>query len=343
MNRIDETLSKGQMRAVIFSVFSGTMLFTVPFRAANACGENLTANLLFGGIAAALSYGILAALYCNIQDRDDVFFKALNIIASVHMSLFAGECVYIFSDFAVFFMLRDIKRQTVAVVLVLAAYIASNGTILQKGRMSQITAVLMAAGIAFILIFSAYSIEIQKTGMAFDVSHAMLVPLYFDMPAFLFVIMQYRGKEKAYHNSTGLMALAAFVLPFTAVIKASGDFGQKYAASHFFSAAEALSDIDFPGFIVQRQEALVTGIVITSVFTLVSVYIVLCAKAAEKTFGHRKILSALFAAVVCVTGIFPENTTDAFAFLNRIDYSGVIFAAASVVYVCAIMLKGRQK
>lgn len=349
MNIPDGKVSVRQMQALIFSAFSGVTLSVMPFRFINVCGDNIVVPLIVGGIVAAVFYGVLSGLFIYVKNENDIFFKILNIIAAVHMCMFAGICTYLFSVISSYFMLPDVKKQIVAFVLVLSAFIASSGNIEKKGRMAEMTAVLMIAVLIFVAVFMINGENFEKayfkgleTMKSFK--NILVISFYFDMSSFIFVLSGfYKKNDKKCPKAVGTAVLLTFIVSAAAVLAAVNIFGSTDAARRFFAAVEVLNDIDFPGSIVQRQEILIMGFVITSIFMLISTIIILSGEAVSKAvFGKKKFWSIFIAAAIFIISILPDNTIQAFGILNGIDYFGALFSVLTVLYVLAVMIRRKR-
>ncbi|MCI1998977.1 MAG: spore germination protein [Clostridia bacterium] len=345
----DEKLSARQIQALIFSIFSGVMVTVMPFRFINVCGDNIALTLILGGITAAVFYGVLSRLFIYVKDENDLFFKILCILAAVHMCMFAGMCTYIFSVITSLFMLPEINKEMVAFILVLCAYIASSGGIKKKGRMSEITAVLMILGLIFVAVFMIKGENFERTyfkGLKTMESfrNVLMVSFYFDMSSFLFVMLGHYGKnDKKCFKTVGTAVFLTFIVLAAALLAAANIFGSTDAARRFFAAVEVLNDIDFPGSVVQRQEILIMGFIITSFFMLISTFIILSSEAVSKAvFGGKKFWSIFTAATVFIISILPNNTIQAFGIMNGIDYFGALFSVLAVLYVLTVMIRRKR-
>ncbi|HCT64008.1 MAG TPA: hypothetical protein DIC60_01840 [Lachnospiraceae bacterium] len=279
-------------------------------------------------VVGALAVIVVACAALNIKNAHKTLFSTpIGILASIlicgKILLTAGLWLRIFSETINVLLLRKTPPVLISTLITLVClYIAIKG-IEARARSAEIIVIGMVLILVTIFALTSTNIDLYKL-LPINKNGGMKATIYVFSSAFgieyLLYIKEYLNANKKITKS--MVQSGIFIGLMLAVITALtvAVFGVDGVIKRRWAVLQIMDTIDFPLMLLERQDLLMTGFWISSVFAFVNAGVFYSGLILSETAFKKKcdkLLYIIVAVIIVAVSVLPDNITTATALMEK--------------------------
>lgn len=354
----NDKISNNQLRVIISASLLGSLSVSLPLGIIEISKGAAYISILFGGIFTSLLYYFAAKAFqkADIKSYEEEILKncgklvgkIILVIVFIHTLMFASFQLSVSSD-----MINSLTDKNISFLTALFFIILISGLMAQKGsecigRTSEIAFVLMLFSIIFIFLMAVRSVDFDilipvPTERKGILKGALDTVLLFGFVGYTLLLMPKSNNGKKYHKSVLTAFLTVTVVLSMTTALAVSSFGVKESQRKIWPVIQMMNYIEFPSSLVERQEVLMSGFYIFSIFILTGTGIYILSSLLESIFGTEKKKIYIFASsVILFISAYGMNIFD-FRILNILKVFNIFIYFLMLFLPVKMLIRRKRK
>ena len=341
----ERRISNRQMQVLSLVDSLGILLVTLPLGTAIISGASGWTFVLFGGILTAVIMAM--AVSCDSLYEWLVDKKLGNIVGF----LLCGKMIYCggiwlryFSETINQLLLPKTSTWLISLLfLIVAVYAACKG-IEARGRFAEIVIVIIFFVLVFIFALSAQNIKFENF-QPYDIMQGGNAILYtvsaFFGIEYLFLASPYINGKKKGKNAFIVGCITALILS-GATAFAVGVFGVEGVTERRWAVLQIMDTIDFPLMLLERQDVLMMGFWITSMFAFINGAAFYSGNVLSRIIAKRDRFVPMF-IVVAMLIFFVSLAQDNIVSVTEVINNAMILNLITEGFVILVFIFGRRR
>ena len=348
----NDKISNNQLRAIISSFLFGSLAVSLPLRTIEISKSSAYISILLGGIFISVWYYFMAKIFqkTDIKNYEEDtlkifgkrFGKLLLAVIFINILICSSFRLFEYSN-----MINSVTDKNTNFLTAIFFIVLVSGFMAQKGiecigRTSEIAFIVMIFSMLLIFLMAVRNIDFDILIPVFSERKEILKGAFdsflsFDFAGYIFLLMPKSNNRKNCHK----YVLTAFftvyiVLAFTTALSVSS-FGIKESQRKIWPVIQMMNYIDFPSSLVERQEVLMSGFYIFSVFILAGTGIYILSVLLEIMFETDKKKVYIFVSAVLllisayIINILGLNISIIIKSLNVLTYFLILLLPVKII------------
>lgn len=302
-------ISLRQMKRLMFFDVIGVSCMIIPYTVSFLSGKAGVIALVLG-TAIAVVYGVVMIGFHNYINEDyfefskktigkagTFIFGILYFIKLFYSAVFVSA---LFGRIIGKTLLADTNGKVIiGSLIIVGAYEAYLG-IEERGRIAEILYLLFLIPFIIFLITGLNKIDINNLMPLLDTGGRSIftgiygvIIFYSTFELLLFSMPYVREEKKSVVKIVGSVSIIAGIVNVLTFVNTIGILGEKQTIDSLWSSVTVMQVVDMPGGFIKRQDGLLLGIWILSIFTILSTLIFYLSYITKKVLGQKKHRSSI--------------------------------------------------
>ena len=343
----DHMLSNRQLQALIIVDFLGVLMTTVTSSVTGISREGSWLYVFLGGVMIAVIMGVAVSSGYKYQGlMGTKIGKLFGFIIFFKILLCGGLWLRFFSETMSMLLLPKTAVYLISLLTIYVGFYTGAKGLETKGRLAEILIVLMFLVVLFVFLLSAKNLNIDNLqpiklensleAIKYTVSMAFGVE-------FLFLVSPYVNSNKK--TSSAIIAGLILAVVLGGIVAFTvGVFGVVGVIERRWAVLQIMDTIDFPLMLLERQDVILMGFWIITIFGFISSSVFYGGHILSKVVAKDEksvVMFFVMAVAIFAVSFLPENLDDVTRLIEKAGIFNLIFNGL-IVLVFIFLGRGKK-